>query len=179
MCDRLYYYYYANIFSLWNILPSYLLCYSCYIKDKFLFQYFHQLYKKISAAEDIRRPEVACSAERGYAALPTKDPGQRVGEDLLQPAPASNPLHCPLRLAHLPLQPLQVRLHPLYERLQPGDLLKAGSQAFVLGHNGWEALLANKRMTNIKENKDNKASGLQHSNSFCTDMRRKEASVQL
>ncbi len=154
MCDRLYYY--ANIFCLWNILPSSLICYWCFIKDKVLVLYFYQLYKKISASEDICRPEVACSTERccaAGAALSPKDPGQRVGgEDLLQAAPASTPLHRPLRLAHLPLQPLQVRLHPLYERLQPGNLLEAGSQAFVLGHNGWEALLANKRMTNIREN---------------------------
>jgi hypothetical protein len=152
MCERLYYYHYANIFSLWNIFPSSLICYSCYIKDKFLFQFIYQLYKKISALEDIRRPEVACSVGRCCTALPPKDPGQRVrGEHLLQPAPASNPLHRPLSLAHLPLQPLQVRLHPLYERLQPGNLLKAGSEAFVLGHNGWEALLANKRMTISKK----------------------------
>ncbi len=135
------------------IMQTYFICWTFYlavlyvihvfIKDKFLFPYFQQLYKKISAAEDIRRPEAACSVERCCAALPPKDPGQRVGgEDLLEAAPASNPLHRPLRLAHLPLQPLQVRLHPLYERLQPGDLLEAGSQAFVLGHNGWEALLA-------------------------------------
>jgi hypothetical protein len=122
------------------------------LKIRYCFHSFHQLYKKISAEEDIRRPEVACSVERCCAALPPKDPGQRVGEHLMQAASASSPLHRPLSLAHLPLQPFKVRLHPLYERLQPGNLLEAGSQALILGHNGWEALLANKRMTNIKEN---------------------------
>jgi hypothetical protein len=144
MCDRLYYYYYANIFSFLNILPRFYMYFiHALLRIRSCFNSFHQLYKIISASEDIRRPEVACSVERCCAALPPKDPGQRVGgEHLLDAAPASNPLHRPLSLAHLPLQPLQVRLHPLYERLQPGNLLEAGSQALVLGHNGWEALLA-------------------------------------